>query len=202
MTDGPHRRHLVQLALAALPSLLTIGDAGGAAAQTATAPPAGGAGPQHDFDFFLGDWKVHHRVLRKRLAGAGDWDEFDGTTKCQALLGGLVNLNESVSNRPSGVTRGLGLRGYDAKTQTWADWYLDARNATVLDPPGIGRFENGVGVFLSDDTFEGRPIKVRGRFSSLSPTEAQWDQAFSPDGGKTWETNWVMRYTRVALAHP
>jgi hypothetical protein len=196
MIDDHDRRGLMRLALAALPTLLTLGpashtEAGGVETRAA------GLGPQHDFDYFVGDWTVHHRVLRKRLAGATDWDEFHGTTRCQSLLGGLVNLNESVSNRPSGVTRGLGLRAYDAKTAAWADWYLDTRTANVIDPPGVGRFAKGVGTFLSDDTFEGRPIKVRGRFSSLSPREAQWDQAFSTDGGQTWEVNWVMRYSRV-----
>jgi hypothetical protein len=26
---------------------------------------------------------------------------------------------------------------------------------------------------------------------------ARWEQAFSPDDGKTWERNWIMTMTRV-----
>ncbi|WP_454713750.1 DUF1579 domain-containing protein [Caulobacter segnis] len=155
-------------------------------------------GSIHDFDFFIGSWTVRHRRLRKRLAGNTEWEEFDGTTVCQALLGGVVNLNESKAMRATGPTTGMGLRAYDAKTDTWADWYLSAANPHEIGPPGIGRFANGVGTFLSDETFEGRPIKVRGQFRSLSPGEAQWDQAFSPDGGVSWETNWIMRYSKVS----
>jgi hypothetical protein len=186
------RRGLLSLALST-PALITAREA--FAAET---PVTGAPGSIRDFDFFLGSWTVRHRRLRKRLAGNTDWEEFNGTTRCQSLLGGVVNLNESLARRETGPTAGLGLRAYDAKTDTWADWYLGAANPHGIDRPGIGRFVNGVGTFLSDDLFEGRPITVRGQFRSLSPSEAQWDQAFSPDGGATWETNWIMRYTKVA----
>jgi len=188
----PDRRTLLALALAAAPAL---GAARRSFAQD-LGPPGGGS--IRDFDFFLGSWHVAHRRLRKRLAGSDDWETFEGSTVCQALLGGVVNLNESLARRASGPTSGLGLRAYDAKTDTWADWYLSAADPLTIDKPGIGRFRDGVGAFFSDDVFEGRPIVVRGRFSSLLPDEAQWDQAFSPDGGKTWEVNWVMRYSRTA----
>lgn len=187
MADHRDRRTLI-LALAALPSL---------AVAPGLAQPAGG-GSIHDFDFFVGSWTVHHRRLKKRLAGDNDWEEFEGTTTCQSLLGGVVNLNESFARRASGPSSGLGLRAFDAKTRVWADWYLSAADPLNLGEPGLGRFENGVGTFLSDESFEGRPVKVRGRFTSLSPDLAQWEQAFSPDGGATWETNWVMRYSRTA----
>jgi hypothetical protein len=191
MTDHTDRR-AVLLALAALPTLA----AAPGLAQTAGQPVAGGS--IHDFDFFVGSWSVHHRRLRKRLAGNDEWEEFEGTTTCQALLGGVVNLNESSARRASGPTSGLGLRAFDARAGVWADWYLGASDPLNLGAPGLGRFENGVGTFLSDETFEGRPVKVRGRFTSLSPDLAQWEQAFSPDGGASWETNWVMRYSRTA----
>jgi hypothetical protein len=191
MTLDVCRRDLLGLALAT-PTLIAAREAFAAQAQ-ATGP----RGSIHDFDFFLGSWTVRHRRLRKRLAGNDGWETFDGATRCQALLGGVVNLNESLAHREIGPTAGLGLRAYDAKTDTWADWYLSAANPHAIDKPGIGRFVAGVGTFLSDDTFEGRPIMVRGQFRSLSPTEAQWEQAFSPDGGASWETNWVMRYTKV-----
>lgn len=192
MVTNLHRRGVLGLALAALPATGAV-----RAAIAHEAGPAGG-GSIHDFDFFLGTWRVEHRRLRKRLAGSTDWETFTGATTCQALLGGIVNLNESVAQRASGPTSGLGLRAYDAKTDTWADWYLPASGPLTLDKPGVGRFRDGVGTFLSDEVFEGRPIRVRGRFSSLAPDVAQWEQAFSPDGGATWETNWIMRYVRTA----
>jgi len=197
-TENPDRRRLLQWSLVAVPALLTMSRAGEAFADTLAKLPAGGSGSVRDFDYFVGSWNVKHRRLKKRLAGSNDWEEFDGTTKCQSLLDGMVNLNEGESHRGGKTFRGMGLRAYDAKTNTWADWYLDGSNPTSLDAPGLGRFAHGVGTFLSDDTYEGKPVKVRGVFTPISADTCQWEQAYSVDGGKTWETNWVMRYTRTA----
>ncbi|MFP2924946.1 hypothetical protein ACLESO_06960 [Pyxidicoccus sp. 3LG] len=198
MPYDSERRRLIQLSLlAAASGLMPSGTAVAAAPSPGSGTTVGPGGPG-DFDFFLGTWSVKHRRLRQRLANNNDWQEFDGTCRVWSLLGGLANINERVVNRPDGAYRGLGLRAFDPTTKTWADWNLDARHPHRIDVPIIGTFTNGVGTFLSDDTFEGRPIKVRGMFSKITPTSAQWEQAFSPDGGKTWETNWVMRYTRTA----
>jgi hypothetical protein len=182
------RRQLLQLALAALP----------ASAMLSVGTPASAAGSVRDFDWFVGTWRVEHRRLRQRFAGSQDWETFHGTTTCQALLGGAVNLNESQGRRESGAFRGMGLRAYDAKTDHWCDWYLSASDPTNLGAPGIGRFEGKVGTFLSEEEIGGIATQVRGRFTSISPGEATWEQAMSPDGGASWETNWVMRYLRAA----
>lgn len=186
-----HRRQVLQWTMASLPALLAFGGLG------MTLPAAAATAGIHDFDFFLGNWRVHHRRLRKRLAGSRDWDEFEGTSRCQSLLGGVVNINESESRRGGQTYSGLGIRAYDAASGQWADWYLDGGKPTAIDAPGVGRFAQGVGTFLSDDTFEGRPIKVRGIFTPVAADTCQWEQAFSADAGRTWETNWVMRYTRA-----
>ena len=197
MTTNQERRRIVQLPFAAL-AALTAAYAGRVSGSENARPVREGGGSVHDFDFFLGTWKVAHRRLKLRLANNREWEAFTGTTTCQSLLGGSVNLNEGVSHRAGRTFRGMGLRAFDARTGQWADWYLDANNPTTLGAPGIGRFANGIGTFLSDEEFEGRPIRVRGIFTPISASEAQWEQAFSPDGGATWETNWVMRYTRTA----
>lgn len=195
MTDTPDRRQLMRL-LAAVPALMAL--TGNTLAADVAKPASAGTGPEHDFDFFFGVWRVRHRRLKQRLAGNDEWEEFDGSTECRPILGGHANLNDSIVHRGSGTYRGMGLRAFNAKTNTWADWYLDGRDPTKVDVHGVGRFANGVGTFLSEDVFEGRPIEVRGVFSSLTPDTMQWEQAFSADGGDTWETNYVMRYTRIA----
>lgn len=197
ITDvNPERRFLMQASLLALlPGLISSGSA--VAGITTKAAAGETAAHAHDFDFFLGSWRVSHRRLRQRLVNNNEWEEFDGTTRCQSLLGGIANMNDSVVNRPGRFSRGLGLRAFDARTNTWADWYLSSSNPTEIGAPGLGRFANGVGTFFSDETFEGRPIKVRGIFSPLTADSLQWEQAFSPDEGKTWETNWVMTYVRM-----
>lgn len=186
------RRHVLALA-AALPALGLPGTQ--AAAQDPAPLPAGQAA-RGDFDFFLGSWRVEHRRLRERLAGSDNWQTFEGRTICQSLFGGLVNLNESVATRDGRTTYGMGLRALDERAGRWADWYLAESDLGKIDPPLYGRFANGVGTFLANDMFEGRPILVRGQFSSVSPSEARWEQAFSADRGASWEVNWIMRYLR------
>jgi len=68
----------------------------------------------------------------------------------------------------------------------------------VIGAPQVGRFVDGRGEFLGDDVHDGRPIRVRYIWSDITPTTAHWEQAFSTDGGQTWETNWYMESTRVS----
>lgn len=151
----------------------------------------------HDFDFLVGQWQVHHRRLKERLANSHEWIEFNGTLNTRQLMNGWANMGDNVFNAPGGDVRGVSLRSYDSKTGEWAVWWLDARNPTSLDPPIKGHFENGVGTFLADDTFGGKPIRVRVTWSHITPTSARWEQAFSPDGGTTWETNWISDFQRA-----
>lgn len=152
----------------------------------------------HDFDFLVGEWRVHHRRLKERLADNHEWVEFEGTCAMRKLMDGWGNVDDNVLNMPDGAYRAIGLRAYDPKTAQWAIWWVDGRNPFGdLDPPVKGRFENGVGNFYSDDTLRGRKVRVRFTWSHITPTSAQWDQAFSPDDGKTWETNWHMDFERV-----
>ena len=150
-----------------------------------------------DFDFFFGCWIVKHRQLAQRLAGSTEWIEFGGTTTTQAILGGMGNLDDNVIDKPDGTYRAATLRAYDAASDAWAIRWFDGRMPHgAADPPMIGRFENGTGLFFADDTLDGRPIKVRFVWSGITDTSCRWEQAFSPDGGASWEVNWVMEFER------
>ena len=150
----------------------------------------------HDFDFLAGDWQVHHRRLKERLAGSTEWIEFDGTQSTRLALDGAGNVSENWFDLPSGAYRGVSVRTFDAKSGLWAIWWLDGRDPhRGLDPPLKGRFESA-GTFYADDTFNGRAIRVRYIWSQITPTSARWEQAFSPDGGRTWETNWISDFRR------
>jgi hypothetical protein len=81
----------------------------------------------------------------------------------------------------------------------WTIWWFDGRNPSDdIDPPVRGHFVNGVGTFLGDITFNGKPTKARFIWSKMTGTSAHWEQAFSADGGKTWETNWYADFKKVA----
>jgi len=159
--------------------------------------PAANLGGLHDFDFLVGEWRVHHLRLKERLVDSHEWVEFDGTCAMRPLMDGWANVDDNVVNLPAGAYRAVGLRAYDAKSGQWAIWWLDGRNPFgELDPPVKGRFEQGVGSFYADDTLRGKPVRVRFTWSQITPVSAHWEQAFSPDGGKTWEVNWRMEFRR------
>ncbi len=150
----------------------------------------------NDFDFLYGNWNVAHRRLKERLAHCTEWEEFAGTITCTPLMGGQGNVDDTVLELPSGKYHGVGLRAYDAATQTWAIWWLDSRNPAGIDVPVRGRFENGFGTFLADEIIQGKPVRVRFLWDIRQAEQPIWAQAFSEDAGKTWETNWVMTLTR------
>lgn len=150
-----------------------------------------------DFDFFVGEWKSYHRRLRARLEGCTEWEEFEGYTVARPILGGMGNIDEITLERENGTMLGFTLRLFDSNTQEWSlYWAADGGNANVF-PPMIGRFENGRGDFYSYELQHGRHIYCRYVWSDITPTSCRWEQAFSIDGGATWETNWTMVFERV-----
>jgi len=169
--------------------------AGSALLTTAlTAPPAAPVA-LHDFSFEYGHWAVHHRKLRKRLAGSDDWYEFTGTTVAGPLMGGAAGYEDNVLNDPTGPYRAEGLRRFDSRAGLWSIWWWDGRYPEI-DPPVVGRFEHGVGIFFGDSSLEGKSIRVRYIWDMPTAGVPRWRQAFSADGGATWETNWIMEFRR------
>jgi hypothetical protein len=150
-----------------------------------------------DFDFLHGVWNVRHRRLKERLTSSDEWEDFAGTSVTRPILSGGGNIEENFIEFPQGAYRAIALRSHDTVSNSWAIWWLDARHPHVLDVPVIGGFNDGVGTFLADDVFHGRPIKVRFLWSDISKDACCWRQAFSADGGRTWETNWVMEFARI-----
>jgi len=167
----------------------------GPSAQAAQPPDLSGL---HAFDLRVGKWKIHNRVLKERLAGSHDWLEYDGAQTWWSVMNGWGNADDTFLNKPGGAYSGVTLRAYDPTTGQWAIWWLDGRTPTArLDPPMLGRFANGVGTFYNDDSLRGKPIRVRFIWSKITRNSAHWEQAYSPDGGKTWETNWISDFTRM-----
>jgi hypothetical protein len=150
----------------------------------------------NDFDFLIGNWRVHHRRLKERLANNHDWVEFEGSSTAQKILGGLGNMDDNMINLPGGVYRAVTVRTYDPKEKLWSIWWIDSRHPGPLDPAVVGSFEKGVGTFYADDTFNGKPIRVRYLWTNQLDAP-HWEQAFSGDGGKSWETNWIMDFVRI-----
>lgn len=183
----------------ALIAALASSFAANAAAQTGetSMTDAELANHRRDWEWLAGRWNVRHRRLNGRLVNSTDWQEFDGSSECWLTMNGLGTVDDNVIEIPSGAYRAMGVRGFDRATRQWAIWWLDERFPTTLGEPVRGGFRNGVGEFNGDDELDGRPIKVRFRWTEITATSARWEQAFSPDGGTTWEVNWIMHFTRV-----
>lgn len=150
-----------------------------------------------DFDFLIGDWRVTHRRLKRRLAGDQEWEEFGGASSTRKVLGGLGNFEDNRIDLPSGAYRAIAVRSFDPKIAQWAIWWLDGRAPHQLEVPVIGGFTDGAGSFFADDTLDGREVRIRFLWSLTDTPSPRWEQAFSADGGESWETNWVMRFDRA-----
>lgn len=161
--------------------------------ETSDQRPTGAEG----FDFLWGSWEIAHERLVSRLTGSNVWETFTATGECWPLLGGLANV-DTCRARWRGIDfEGASLRTFDPATGLWSIYWVDNVGCRLL-PPVSGRFVDGAGEFSGDDTHEGRPVRVRFRWSEITPDSARWEQAFSADDGRTWEVNWVMRFTRRA----
>lgn len=152
----------------------------------------------NDFDFIHGRWQVQHRRLQKRLAGCTEWQTFGGSSHNWPLMGGAGNVDDNLIELPAGSYRAATLRSWNPAMRSWQIWWLDARHPDSIGVPMVGRFEGGVGTFFADEDFEGRPIRVRFLWSRTDTPSPRWEQAFSTDGGATWETNWEMDFTPAA----
>jgi hypothetical protein len=173
----------------------TSGQADRGAAASKPSPSDG----QDDFDFEFGEWTVHLSRRLKPLTGSNEWVEYDGTSVVRRVWNGRANLGELFVEGPSGRIEGLSLRLYNPGSRQWHISWANA-NDGLLGPPMIGGFENGRGEFYNQETFDGQAIFVRFIFSDITPKTFRLEQAFSNDGGRTWEPNWIASFTRASGA--
>ena len=151
---------------------------------------------QHDFDFEIGTWKTHLRRLLHPLSGSTTWVELDGTSVVRPVWAGRANLVELQVSGPSGQIQALSLRLYNPDSHQWSLNFSNSSSGT-LSQPTIGEFKDGVGEFFDQESFAGRSILVRFRIRQISAGSCRFEQAFSADGGRTWETNWIATDTRL-----
>lgn len=151
------------------------------------------------FDFLHGSWSVRHRKLRRRLVGDDAWSEFTGTMTARPILAGSGNIDENTLDDPDGPYEACTVRTFDPRSGRWSIFWIDGRRPRP-DPPVMGSFQDGEGWFSGEDTLDGRPILVRFHWSRTGVASPRWEQAFSADGGDSWETNWIMDFDRVSEA--
>jgi len=151
---------------------------------------------EHDFDFEIGAWKTHLSRRLHPLTGSQTWVEYDGTTIVRPVWEGAGNLVELVVDGPAGHFEGLSLRLYNPQTRQWGLNFANRSDGQMVAPT-IGGFRDGRGEFYQQDTLNGRAIFVRFVITKKSKDAIHFEQAFSADGGKTWEVNWIADDTRT-----
>ncbi len=164
-------------------------------AQNVQSAPAKHDG-QHDFDFEFGTWKTHLKRRLHPLSGTNEWVEYDGTSVVRKIWDGRANLVELEVDGPAGHIEGASWRLYNPDARQWSLNFANAK-VGVLTTPSIGEFKNGRGEFYAGDTLNGRAILVRFVISDITQDSCHFEQAFSDDGGKTWEVNWIATDTRI-----
>ena len=168
----------------------------GRAQQTSDAAKPAERDGQHDFDFDIGTWKVHISRLQHPLTGSTTWSELNGTIVVRKVWDGRANLAESHADGPAGHLELLSLRLYDPHSRQWSLNFASSSSGT-LSVPMVGEFKNGRGEFIDQEPFNGRTILVRFVILSITAISGRSEQAFSDDGGKTWEVNMINTYTRM-----
>jgi hypothetical protein len=151
-------------------------------------------GDVHDFDFIHGNWNVANRRLKARGVGSTEWDHFPAGIWARVLMNGVVNIDEV--DFPTKGWKGTTFRHFDLEKRQWSIYWVNSRDGKMQSPV-YGGFQGDVGLFFGEDTDEGRPVKVVYKWTRLGPDRATWEQAFSYDGGHTWETNWKSEHTRL-----
>ena len=151
---------------------------------------------QHDFDWEVGDWKVHLRRLQHPLTGSKARVEFEGTAHVRKVWNGRANLLELELTGPAGHIEGLSLRLYNPQSERWGVYFATSDDGT-LGTPMVGHFENGRGEFSDRELFHGKMVDLHFVFSDVTKKSFHGEQSFSADGGKSWETNWIEDSTRT-----
>jgi hypothetical protein len=173
-----------------------------AAAAPASAAPAALTAPavrdgQHDFDFEIGTWRTELRRLKHPLSGSQEWVSYSGTSVVRRIWDGAANMVELKVDGPAGHLEALSLRLYNPQSHQWSLNFANRAGGQMSATPSIGEFHDGRGEFYDQEMFGDRAILVRFVISDITPNSVRFEQAFSADGGKTWETNWIATDTRV-----
>jgi hypothetical protein len=173
------------------------GEAQGDTASRAGRAVTVAADGQHDFDFEFGSWHAHLRRLLHPLSGSHSWVEYDGTSVVHKIWNGRGNMGELEVGNSSSHIEGLTLRLYNPQSHQWSIYWSNSQDG-ALSTPMTGQFANGRGTFFGQDSFQGRAIFVRFVFSDFTATSFRLEQAFSADGGTSWEPNWIATFKRSA----
>jgi hypothetical protein len=140
-----------------------------------------GPEPTRQFDFWLGEWDL----------AWGDGEH--GTNSIYLDFDDRV-IVESFDGRPSIELQGMSVSTYDEQSGCWRQTWVDS-NGTYL--AFRGEYRNGCMDMRARREVEGRPALMRMLWSDIRHDSLTWQWQRSFDRGGSWETLWLIAYTRV-----
>lgn len=195
---GRRSRHVRLIARWLLASLLPAA-ATAAEAPSASVYAAAQRDGQHDFDWEIGTWRTELKRRLRPLSGSNEWVEYAGTTTVTPIWSGRANLVELDVGGAAGRILAASWRLYNPQARQWTLNFANSASGT-LGVPTVGEFRDGRGEFYASEILDGRAILVRFVIHDITRDSARFEQAFSDDGGKTWEVNWIAHDTRLVDA--
>jgi hypothetical protein len=149
---------------------------------------------QHDVDFHFGTWHTHIRLLGHPLTGSNTWVESNGTVTVRKIWNGRANLEELEAGNSTTPFKGMTLLLYNPQARQRSQAFANFNDGT-LKTPLMGDFKNGRGEFYGQENITAEPSSFAssGSTSLSTPTTSSNP---TPDGGKTWEPNFVANLTR------
>jgi hypothetical protein len=147
-----------------------------------------------DFDYLVGNWKIRNRTLKEPLVGSDEWEEFDATQECRAILLGLGNFDIFHTEFDGGPFEGFTVRLFDPQTRLWTIYWADS-NAVKLDSGKIGSFDGDAGEFFGHEVVARKDVIVKFRWDKHNSKAPIYSRAFSADAGRTWEWNWYSNFS-------
>ena len=110
---------------------------------------------------------------------------------------GARRIEEFDVSGPAGRIKAQTIRLYNPTSRQWSIYGIDVDKGVLGLPATVGEFKGGVGTFYDHEPWDGRMILVRFQWRPTGPDSVHFEQAFSADGGQTWESNWILDLTRA-----
>ena len=152
---------------------------------------------KNDFNFFIGKWRLHNRVLKLTASGTKEWKEFEATQEMHVILKGIGNIDNFLATRDGKPFEGMTLRLFNPETRLWTIYWADSNYGILYLPAVVGSFENKIGHFFSQDDMNGKKLITVYRWDARDADNPIWSQATSEDNGQSWEWNWYMNMSRI-----
>jgi len=136
------------------------------------------------FDFWLGEWEL--------IWFDKDGNEQKGANTITSILNGCV-IQEQFDGNPAMNFKGMSVSVFNEKKDLWQQTWVD-NNGGYLD--FTGGFQNDVMTLSRETERNGQEIMQRMRWYDIEKDSIKWAWESSKDGGKSWQTNWLLYYKR------